>query len=68
MSDESLRAALVEARALLRGPPARREPVWPTLAAAAFFAISALTFAAASILAPSVQLQPVHTSILRGAD
>ncbi len=46
-------AALAEARAMLT-PPAPRERVWPVLAAAAFFALSALAFATAMVLAPPV--------------
>jgi hypothetical protein len=68
MSDHALRAALTEARVLLRAPAARREPVWPALAAAAFFAVSALGFAAAAILAPPVLSTPAHSGTLRGSD
>jgi hypothetical protein len=68
MSDQALSEALAQARGLLRGPPPRREPVWPTLAAAAFFAVSALVFATAAILAPPVQLTPIPATSLRGAN
>jgi hypothetical protein len=68
MSDETLRYALGEARQLLRTPARGREPVWPVVAAAAFFAISALTFAAAAILAPPVQSSPPAHDNLRGAN
>ena len=68
MSDQALKAALSEARALLRPPHQRREPLWPTLAAAAFFAVSALSFAAAAILAPPVQSSPPQSASLRGVN
>ncbi|CAN5292010.1 hypothetical protein BH11PSE2_BH11PSE2_02030 [soil metagenome] len=44
---------LALARALLK-PVKRRDQAWPALAAAAFFAVSALTFAVGAILAPPV--------------
>jgi hypothetical protein len=62
MPDRSLQSALSEARALLQPGEPRRESVWPTLAAAGFFAVSALVFAAAAILAPPAQLAPAATS------
>jgi hypothetical protein len=68
MPDETLSEALAEARRLLRPPPSRRDSPWPTLAAAAFFAITALTFAAASILAPPVQSPVPPATILRGVN
>lgn len=68
MADESLRAALDEARRLLRPPARSREPVWPTLAAAGFFAASALVFAAAAILAPPVQSPAPPPAVLRGVN
>ena len=69
MADDALIEALAQARRLLRPPEPEREPVWPTLAAAAFFAFTALTFAAVSILAPPVQSQvPAASATLRGAD
>jgi hypothetical protein len=68
MSDAALKFALDQARALLRTPARSREPVWPALAAAAFFAISGLTFAFAAILAPPVRSPPASTSTLRGAN
>jgi hypothetical protein len=45
--------AVAQARALL-APPAPRERIWPVLAAAAFFAVSALAFATAMVMAPPV--------------
>ena len=58
MSQESFAAALSEARRLLEDP-APETRVWPTLLAALFFAVCALSFAVAAILAPPVQLIPV---------
>ena len=58
MSDTSFASALAETRILLLPP----EPViraWPTLLAALAFAICALSFATAAILAPPVQLTPI---------
>jgi hypothetical protein len=43
--------AMARARALLVRPP-RPQKIWPVLAAAAFMAVSALTFATAMVLAP----------------
>jgi len=57
-ADQDFADALARARARLQ-PPARREPVWPALAAAGFFAVSALVFATAAILAPPAHLTPV---------
>jgi hypothetical protein len=68
MADEMLKYALGEARQLLRPPMRGREPVWPVVAAAAFFAFSALVFAAAAILAPPVQSAPPAHDNLRGAN
>ncbi|HEY2356033.1 MAG TPA: hypothetical protein VGH86_01180 [Phenylobacterium sp.] len=56
--------ALARARALLTRP-ARRERIWPVLAAAAFLAISALAFATAMIMAPPLVSQ--HVAHQRGA-
>ena len=58
MSDDAFAASITEVRLLLRAP----EPVartWPTLLAALAFAVCALGFAAAAILAPPVQLTPI---------
>jgi hypothetical protein len=58
MSNDAFAAAMTEARLLLR----TSEPVvrtWPTLLAALAFAICALGFATAAILAPPVQLTPI---------
>ena len=46
---------LAVARALLT-PGQKIDPAWPALAAAAFFAVSALGFAFGAILAPSATL------------
>jgi len=67
MTNDALKDALRDVRRLLRRPVRLREPVWPTLLAAAFFAFSALTFAAAAILAPPVTSAPAM-HVLRGAD
>ena len=56
---ETFATAMAEARLLLRRPkPVAR--TWPTLLAALAFAVSALVFASAAILAPPVQLTPIH--------
>jgi hypothetical protein len=57
-ADAAFADALASARARLE-PPVVRERVWPALAAAAFFALSALIFATAAILAPPAQLTPI---------
>ena len=49
-------AALAYARALLR-TPARRQKMAPVLAAAAFAALSALTFATVMVMAPPAVTQ-----------
>ena len=49
-------AALAYARALLR-KPARRQKMAPVLAAAAFAACSALTFAVVMVMAPPAVIQ-----------
>jgi hypothetical protein len=50
--------ALAEARQRIE-PPVRRERAWPAVAAAAFFAVSAMVFATAAILAPPAHLTPI---------
>jgi hypothetical protein len=50
--------ALERARRRLE-PPMRNARAWPAVAAAAFFALSAMVFATAAILAPPAQLTPV---------
>ena len=65
--DDPFREALADARRLLK-PEAPREPLWPTVAAAAFFAFTALTFAATAILVPPVQSPPPAHDDLRGAN
>jgi len=59
-SDDAFTEALADARVRLE-PPVARERLWPALAAAMFFAISALVFATAAILAPPAHLTPVET-------
>jgi len=49
--DQSAAERIALARAYL-SPPQKRDPAWPALAAAAFFAICAMTFAVGAILAP----------------
>ena len=66
--DDPFREALADARRLLTPPQARREPVWPALAAAALFAFSAFGFAATVILAAPVQSPPPAHDSLRGAN
>jgi hypothetical protein len=56
--DRAFAEAMEDARLRLE-PPVVRERVWPALAAAALFAISALVFATAAILAPPAHLTPV---------
>ena len=48
--------ALSRARALL-DPPSRRERLWPVLAAAGLFALSAIAFATAMVMAPPLILE-----------
>jgi hypothetical protein len=57
-AEDAFAEALADVRVRLE-PPVRRERMWPALAAAAFFAVSALVFATAAILAPPAQLTPV---------
>ncbi|HUO22716.1 MAG TPA: hypothetical protein VMU59_09410 [Caulobacteraceae bacterium] len=51
---------LQRARAKLK-PPKAPDRTLGAVAAAAFFAVSALTFAAAAILAPPVTIEPIST-------
>ena len=53
--DKRVRDSIAYARRVLE-PRIPRERVWPTLAAAAFFAICAMGFATAAVLAPPVAL------------
>jgi hypothetical protein len=56
--DAAFTEALARARARLqprRGP----ERILPTIAAALFFALAAITFATAAMLAPPAQLTPI---------
>jgi len=55
IADARFHQALAFARERLE-PPVRRESAWPALAAATFFAVCAMGFAVAAILAPPVQL------------
>ena len=57
-SKEAFADAMADARLLLE-PPLVVVRTWPTLAAALAFAVCALTFATAAILAPPVQLTPI---------
>ena len=58
-------AALAYARALLRRP-ARRQRMGPVLAAAAFAALSAVTFAAVMVMAPPAVTQHLPADRLGG--
>jgi hypothetical protein len=58
-------AALAYARALLRRP-ARRQRMGPVLAAAAFAALSAITFAAVMVIAPPAVTQHLPADRLGG--
>jgi hypothetical protein len=58
-ADDAFSEAMADARIRLE-PPVVRERVWPALAAAALFAVSALVFATAAILAPPAHLTPVE--------
>jgi hypothetical protein len=49
---------MARARGLLKAP-GRRERLWPVLGAAALFAISALAFATAMVLAPPLVTEHV---------
>jgi hypothetical protein len=61
--DETREDRLARARELLRR---RRRPqtTWPTLAAAAFFAVSALTLASSALVAPVIAA-PAHQAAPR---
>jgi len=59
-ADQAFADAMADARIRLE-PPVVRERVWPALAAAALFAVSALVFATAAILAPPAHLTPVES-------
>ena len=50
--------ALEQARTRLEPHPDKAR-VWPAVAAAAFFALAAMIFATAAILAPPAQISPV---------
>jgi hypothetical protein len=57
LADEAHDGLLEQARLKLRAPELR-ERTWPAVAAAAFFAVSALGFAVASVLAPPLGITP----------
>jgi hypothetical protein len=57
-ADDAFADALARARSRLRAPETR-EKLWPAVVAALMFAICALSFATAAILAPPVQLDPI---------
>jgi len=59
-------AAIAYARALLRRP-ARRQKMAPVLAAAAFAALSAITFAAVMVIAPPAVTQHLPADRLGGS-
>ena len=52
--------AMSRARRLV-APVPRKDSMWPALAAAGFFAASALVFAAAMVVAPPLVIQHVAT-------
>jgi hypothetical protein len=63
-SETAFAEALDQARLKLR-PPAQAERTWPAIAAALFFAVAALGFAAASVLAPPLTLTPASKTSVR---
>jgi hypothetical protein len=63
-SETSLAEALDQARLKLR-PPVPIERTWPAIAAAFFFAVAALAFAAAAVLAPPLNLTPASKTSVR---
>ena len=62
--DDSPEGLLEEARVKLRAPVAR-DRAWPAVLAAAFFAICALGFAVASIMAPPLGVEPPAKTSVR---
>ena len=54
-ADKSFLDAIAYARTVLE-PRVVSDSIWPTLAAAAFFAVCAMAFATAAIMAPPVTL------------
>ena len=61
--DKAFEDAIAYARGVL-APRVEREKVWPTLAAATFFAVCAIGFATAAIMAPPAMLTiPAKTSV-----
>ncbi len=54
-SETAFTEAMDQARLRLQ-PPAQQDRAWPAVVAAALFATAALVFAAASVLAPPVEL------------
>ncbi len=56
--ERQLSDQLVMARVLLK-PRRARDPAWPALAAAAFFAVSAMTFAVTAIMTPANDYAPI---------
>ncbi len=57
-AEDAFLEALARVQLLLEAP-VRVQRVWPALAAASFFAISAMIFATAAILAPPAHVAPV---------
>jgi hypothetical protein len=53
--ETSLTEGLLDQARLKLRPPVLRDRAWPAVAAAAFFALSAMGFAVASVLAPPLQ-------------
>jgi len=56
--DQSFREQIALARVML-SPRKLRDPAWPALAAAAFFAVSSMTFAVTAIMTPARDYAPV---------
>ena len=63
-SETAFSEALDQARLRLQ-PPVQPDRAWPAVAAAALFAIAALVFAAASVLAPPVELTSASKTSVR---
>ena len=63
-SESGFAEAMDRARERLTAP-VRVERAWPAVLAAAFFAVAALGFATAAILAPPVKLSPASKTSVR---
>ena len=65
-TDSALDARQIARCRMLLATRARKDSVWPPLAAAGLLAVSALAFAAAMITAPSVRTE--HVAPARGVE